>query len=49
MYVHRKRIFNQTQHFLHLNLCIALLLGLATFVSGIERAAEYRVSDPVIF
>ena len=49
MYICRKRIFNQTQHFLHLNLSIALLLGLITFVSGIETAAEYRVSDVVIF
>ena len=51
-YVHvyyRKCIFNHTQHFLHLNLSIALLLGLITFVSGIETAAEYRVSGLVIF
>jgi len=31
------------QHFVHTNLSIALLLGLLTFVSGIETASEYRV------
>ena len=49
MYLYRKQIFNQTQHFIHLNLSIALLLGLVTFVSGIEAAAEYRVSDKSYF
>ena len=49
MYPYRKQVFNQTQHFIHLNLSIALLLGLVTFVSGIEVAAEYRVSDNIIF
>ena len=49
MYVYRKNIFSQTQHFLHLNLSIALLFGLVTFVSGIETATEYRVSDVFIF
>ena len=39
----RKNIFNHIQHFIHLNLCIALLLGLITFVTGIETASEYRV------
>ena len=49
MYICRKKAFNQTHHFLHLNLSIALLLGLITFVSGIETASEYRVSDNVTF
>jgi len=40
----RKRVFNLVQHYVHLNLSIALLLGLLTFVSGIEAATEYRVS-----
>ena len=39
----RRRVFNLQQHFVHLNLSIALLLGLITFVSGIETASEYRV------
>ena len=45
MYMYRKDVFNQRQHFIHFNLSIALLLGLITFVSGIETASEYRVSD----
>ena len=44
MHLCRKGVFNLTQHFVHLNLSIALLLGLITFVSGIETASEYRVS-----
>lgn len=40
---YRKSIFNQVQHFAHLNLAVALLLGLAAFVGGIQEAAEYRV------
>ena len=47
--MYRKQVFNQTQHFVHLNLSIALLLGLITFVSGIETASDYRVSDNVIY
>ena len=49
MYICRKQVFSQTQHFVHLNLSIALLLGLITFVSGIETASEYRVSDYVMY
>ena len=41
--IYRKKIFNQVQHFIHLNLCVALLLGLIAFVGGIEQANEYRV------
>ena len=48
MHLCRKRVFNLTQHFIHLNLSIALLLGVITFVSGIETASEYRVSDNAI-
>ena len=49
MYIHRKQIFNQIQHFVHFNLSIALLLGLITFVSGIETANKYRVSENAVF
>ena len=49
MYMCRKQVFNQRQHFVHLNLSIALLLGLITFVSGIEAASDYRVSDNVVY
>ena len=30
--------------FIHLNLCIALAVGLIVFVAGIETATNYRVS-----
>ena len=43
VYLYRNKVFNQAQHFVHFNLCIALLLGLVTFVSGIEPASGYRV------
>ena len=39
----RKKVFSKSQHFVHLNLCFALLFGLILFVSGIEAANEYRV------
>ncbi|XP_065898979.1 adhesion G protein-coupled receptor L3-like [Dysidea avara] len=44
----RRRVFNLQQHFVHLNLSIALLLGLITFVSGIEAASEYRASCLIV-
>ncbi|XP_065910282.1 uncharacterized protein [Dysidea avara] len=44
----KKKIFDQIQHFIHLNLSIALLLGLITFVSGIETATDYRASCLVV-
>ena len=39
----RKEIFNQVRHFIHINLSVALLLGLIVFVSGIETASDLRV------
>ncbi|XP_065903442.1 adhesion G protein-coupled receptor L4-like [Dysidea avara] len=44
----RKKVFNLVQHFVHLNLSIALLLGLITFVSGIETASDYRASCLIV-
>ncbi|XP_065903374.1 adhesion G protein-coupled receptor L3-like isoform X2 [Dysidea avara] len=44
----RKKVFIQEHHFLHLNLSIALLLGLTAFVSGIETASEYRASCLIV-
>ncbi|XP_065903383.1 adhesion G protein-coupled receptor L3-like isoform X2 [Dysidea avara] len=44
----RESIFNHVQHFIHLNLCIALLLGLIAFVSGIETASDYRTSCLIV-
>ncbi|XP_065905683.1 latrophilin-like protein LAT-2 isoform X2 [Dysidea avara] len=34
--------------FIHLNVCIALALGLIVFVSGIETATEYRTSCIIV-
>ena len=36
-------MFSKVPDFVHLNLSIALLLGLIVFVSGIETATRYRV------
>ena len=43
LYTYRRKVFRLIQHFVHLNLCLALLLGLITFVSGIETASAHRV------
>ena len=40
----RKTIFKGIHNFIHLNLAIALFLALVVFVSGIEPAADSRVS-----
>jgi len=45
---YRKRIFNLIQHFVHLNLSIALLLGHIAFISGIKYADEYRVRFNIV-
>ena len=42
---YRKSVFKARQHMIHLNLAIALLLGLIVFVSGIETASGNRVSQ----
>ncbi|XP_065915266.1 uncharacterized protein [Dysidea avara] len=44
----RKKIFNKIQHFIHLNLSIALLLGLITFVAGIEAANDSDVGCTLV-
>ena len=44
---YRKTIFNQVRHFIHVNLSAALLLGLIVFVSGIEAASGFRVSNNI--
>ena len=49
MHLCRRHVFDRIHHFIHLNLSIALLLGLITFVSGIEAASDYRVSNNVIY
>jgi len=41
--LHRKK--EKINHpYIHLNLCIALALGLVVFLAGIEPATEYQVS-----
>ena len=45
---YRKSVFKARQHMIHLNLAIALLLGLIVFVSGIETASGNRVSQTTI-
>ena len=42
-YHYRKTTFKGTHNSIHLNLSIALLLGLVVFVSGIESAKNDRV------
>ena len=46
-YIHytRFRVKDNINHlFIHLNLSIALALGLVVFLAGIENATKYRVS-----
>ena len=40
----RKTAFKGKHNLVHLNLCVALLLALIVFVSGIETATESEVS-----
>ena len=40
-----KQVFNKVPDFNHINLSIALLVGLIIFVSGIETATDNRVRD----
>jgi len=40
----RKTAFKEMQNMIHLNLSLALLLGLIVFVSGIETASDNKVS-----
>ena len=45
---HRKSVFKAKQHMIHLNLALALLLGMIVFVSGIETANGNKVSQTVL-
>ena len=40
----RNTLLRGVHNFIHLNLAIALLMGLLVFVGGIERATEHEVS-----
>ena len=39
---------NVNHLFIHLNLCIALAMGLIVFIAGIEQATENEVTTTVI-
>lgn len=45
----RKNAFKAKQNMIHLNLSIALLLGLIVFVSGIETASDNKVSQAISY
>ena len=47
-YHYRKTAFKGTHNKIHLNLCIALLLGLIVFVSGIESAKNDKVATSLL-
>lgn len=42
-FVCRKTLFSEVHNFIHLNLSLALLLGLIVFVAGIETAVVNEV------
>ena len=44
---YRKNVYKAKHNKIHLNLSIALLLGLIVFVSGIETAKSNRVSNTI--
>ena len=43
-YLYRKTYLTGIHNFVHLNLAISLLLALAVFIGGIERAKENKVN-----
>ena len=49
MLFHYIRIKDENNHlFIHLNLCIALALGLVVFIAGIENATSNEVGSHVL-
>jgi len=44
----RKSVFKATHNMIHLNLSLALLLGLVVFVSGIETANDSKARKDAI-
>ena len=44
IFTHRNK-GKENHVFIHLNLCIALTLGLVVFIAGIENATDDRVSS----
>ena len=45
MHLYRKELIQKLHNFVHLNLCIALSLGLFFFLTGIQTATGNSVSD----
>ena len=45
----RHTTMKEKQNFVHLNLCIALLLGCIIFVGGLETAKDNKVSLCIIY
>ena len=50
MHFYRKELIQKLHNFVHLNLCIALSLGLLFFLTGIQTAAAniVRINTPCI-
>ena len=44
--LYRRDLFKRPHTFIHLNLCISLLLGYVVFVGGVDFATNIRVSLP---
>ena len=48
LYICRKNLFQKPHNFIHLNLCIALLLGYALFIGGADFAKNISVSYAIL-
>ena len=45
--LHSKALFTSVHYFVHLNLAVALFLGYAVFVAGIDYGTRHRVSADI--
>jgi hypothetical protein len=45
---YRKGMFTSVHYFVHLNLCIALLMGYIIFLAGIDSAVKNRIGCAVV-
>jgi len=48
LYICRRNLFQKPYNFIHLNLCIALLLGYALFIGGVDFAKNISVSYAIL-
>lgn len=48
LYICRRNLFQKPHNFIHLNLCIALLLGYALFIGGADFAKNISVSYAIL-